>query len=180
MHGGYRLEVLFDRLGRRVLHLSRKRGTTIGRGTECDVHLGDRTVARLHAAVWERGGEVWVEDLSTTSGTFVNHEALTGLRRLGVDDLIAVGASSLRLIWVFPVDQLWLGRDGGDLVRLARALREEGLYGELPILGDAMEEVGCRDEVVLRHCRRAGRHLAGCCVVEQLLGVAGFERDEES
>ena len=40
---------------------------------------------------------------------------------------------------------------------------------ELPILGDALEEAGCRDEAMLTHCHGPAEHVRGCWVLDLLL-----------
>jgi len=40
----------------------------------------------------------------------------------------------------------------------------------LPILCDALEEAGCADEAVIKHCRLVKEHVRGCWVVDLLLG----------
>jgi hypothetical protein len=168
----YRLEVLNDLFGRRVLPVSDRRPRSIGRSPDSDVHLSDVTVARRHALVWQQGEEVWVRDQDSHCGTHVNRARTDGPIQLDLDDVIAAGRVNLRLVRLFPVDRLWLAREGGEILRLARQIEREKVYAELQILGDALEEAGCADAVILGHCRRGGEHLAGCCVVEQLLGVA--------
>lgn len=44
-------------------------------------------------------------------------------------------------------------------------------WDTMPILGDALEEVGCTDEGILRHCREDGcPHVRGCWVIDLILG----------
>jgi hypothetical protein len=38
------------------------------------------------------------------------------------------------------------------------------------VLGDALEEAGCADGVILGHCRGAGPHARGCWLLDLLLG----------
>jgi hypothetical protein len=57
-----------------------------------------------------------------------------------------------------------------DAVALADALYESRDFGRMPILGDALEEAGCSDRDVLKHCRSGGLHARGCWVVDQVLG----------
>lgn len=53
---------------------------------------------------------------------------------------------------------------------LARGIYEERAFDRLPILGDALEEAGCAEEVVLAHCRGTGIHARGCWVVDGVMG----------
>jgi pSer/pThr/pTyr-binding forkhead associated (FHA) protein len=45
---------------------------TVGRELTCDVRLDDPHVSRTHAALEQRGGTVYVQDLGSSGGTFVN------------------------------------------------------------------------------------------------------------
>lgn len=45
---------------------------TVGREPSCDVRLDDPHVSRTHAALERRGGTVYVQDLGSSGGTFVN------------------------------------------------------------------------------------------------------------
>jgi hypothetical protein len=67
------------------------------------------------------------------------------------------------------VDPAWRTWSDGLTVRLARAIYEERAFGRLPFLADALEEAGCDDDAILRHCRERAEHARGCWVVDQLL-----------
>jgi hypothetical protein len=54
-------------------------------------------------------------------------------------------------------------------VRIANHIITTGNYADVPILGDALEDAGCHDEHMLRHCRLA-THVPGCWVVDAVLG----------
>ena len=69
-----------------------------------------------------------------------------------------------------PLDPAWLAWNDGTVRRLAAAIYEERAFARLPVLGDALEEAGCRDEGVLTHCREPGPHVRGCWLVDLLLG----------
>ena len=45
---------------------------TVGREPDCDVRLDDPHVSRTHAALERRDGTVYVQDLGSSGGTFVN------------------------------------------------------------------------------------------------------------
>jgi len=56
------------------------------------------------------------------------------------------------------------------VVDLARTMYESGDFAGMPVLADAIQEAGCEDEAVLRHCRAGGLHARGCWVVDAILG----------
>ncbi len=64
----------------------------------------------------------------------------------------------------------WLAGNEGMAARLAEAIYEERAFERMPILGDALEEAGCDEDEVLRHCREPGEHVRGCWVVDAILG----------
>jgi hypothetical protein len=54
-------------------------------------------------------------------------------------------------------------------VAIAEQMRQLRDYSALPILADALQEVGCDDERILSHCRCDGPHVRGCWVVDLVL-----------
>jgi hypothetical protein len=68
------------------------------------------------------------------------------------------------------VEPAWLAWSGGAVTALARGIRQDCRFEDLPLLADALEEAGCADESILEHCRRPGGHLRGCWVIDLLLG----------
>jgi hypothetical protein len=68
------------------------------------------------------------------------------------------------------VDQSWLRRNDGTVVKLAQAIYEERAFDRLPILADAVMDAGCNNDDILSHCRSEGPHVRGCWVVDLLLG----------
>lgn len=71
---------------------------SIGRGGQNDVPLdGDDFTSASHARFESRGDGVWVEDLGSTNGTFVNGARVTTPRRLGKGDVVRVGKTDLRV-----------------------------------------------------------------------------------
>ena len=70
----------------------------IGRGGQNDVPLdGDDFTSANHARFESRRDGVWVEDLGSTNGTFVNGARVTTPRRLGKGDVVRVGQTDLRV-----------------------------------------------------------------------------------
>jgi hypothetical protein len=72
-----------------------------------------------------------------------------------------------RPISIPPAVLAW---NDGTLPRLAQAIYEERAFNRLPILADALEDAGCNDADILRHCRGGGEHVRGCWVVDLVLG----------
>src|SRR5687767_8615928 len=51
---------------------------TVGRAGGCQIALeDDKTVSQLHARVFRRDGRVYVEDLGSTNGTYLNAKKVT-------------------------------------------------------------------------------------------------------
>jgi len=56
------------------------------------------------------------------------------------------------------------------VVALATGIYAERAFDRMPILADALEDVGCDRADILNHCRGDGPHVRGCWVVDLLLG----------
>jgi hypothetical protein len=71
---------------------------TLGRGGQNTVALdGDEFASAQHARVEARGDGLWVEDLGSTNGTFVNGARVTTPRKLQPGDVLRVGQTDLRV-----------------------------------------------------------------------------------
>ena len=71
---------------------------TLGRGGQNTVPLdGDEFASAQHARVEARTDGVWVEDLGSTNGTFVNGARITTARKLEEGDVLRVGQTDLRV-----------------------------------------------------------------------------------
>jgi len=73
---------------------------TIGRAPENDLALdSDEFASVQHARIEPRRDGVWLEDLGSTNGTFLNGVKLTQPRKLSSGDVIRVGETDLRYQW---------------------------------------------------------------------------------
>jgi pSer/pThr/pTyr-binding forkhead associated (FHA) protein len=73
------------------------RPLTVGRGTNNDLPLaGDEYASGRHARFESRRDGVWIEDIGSTNGTFVNGIRLTRERRLVPGDVVRIGETDLR------------------------------------------------------------------------------------
>jgi diguanylate cyclase (GGDEF)-like protein len=69
-------------------------GGDIGRGGDVQFRLSDTEISRRHARIIRRAGEVLVEDLGSTNGTFVNGEPVDQ-QALNDGDKIQVGTTTI-------------------------------------------------------------------------------------
>ena len=71
---------------------------TVGRAPGCGISLPDDTfVSQLHARVFRRDGDVFVEDLGSTNGTFLNDKKVTSAVPLRRGDKVKFGRTTLEL-----------------------------------------------------------------------------------
>jgi hypothetical protein len=70
---------------------------TVGRGANNDLALeNDEFASARHARIEPRRDGVYVEDVGSTNGTFVNGIRLARERRLAAGDIVRVGETDLR------------------------------------------------------------------------------------
>ncbi|HWD96291.1 MAG TPA: FHA domain-containing protein [Acidimicrobiales bacterium] len=77
-----------DRSGQR---LDVDGGLTIGRSGDCDLTLQDTYLSSRHARIANDDGDLSIEDLGSTNGTYVNQELVKGRVRLERGDVVQVG-----------------------------------------------------------------------------------------
>ena len=74
-------------------------GVTVGRAAGCHIALPDDTfVSQLHARVFERSGQVYVEDLGSTNGTYVNGHRVSAPTPMHRGDSLQVGSTILEAV----------------------------------------------------------------------------------
>ena len=67
---------------------------TLGRSPGCGVAMPDDIyTSTLHARLFRHNDQLWVEDLGSTNGTFVNSEQIAQAMRLGKGDQLQVGST---------------------------------------------------------------------------------------
>lgn len=77
----------------------------IGRAEECDVRPLSEEVSRRHCAITVGPTEVWVEDLGSRNGTFVNGTKLTERTKVVDGDIVRVGSLELKVSCTLPPPQ---------------------------------------------------------------------------
>jgi len=69
----------------------------VGRSSDLDMVLVEDMVSRKHARIQMQTDQIWIEDLGSTNGTFVNGEKIKRAR-LKEGDRVLIGTSILKLI----------------------------------------------------------------------------------
>lgn len=68
-----------------------KEVTTLGRDITNDIVINDREASRHHLRLVRSGGNVTIEDLGSTNGTFVNGKRVSGVTPLQNGDMVGLG-----------------------------------------------------------------------------------------
>ena len=63
----------------------------IGRDPKCHLRPASQAVSKRHCLLHIRNGQIFVEDLKSTNGTFVNDDPVQGEREIKDGDLLKVG-----------------------------------------------------------------------------------------
>jgi len=96
------LVVSSDGVETQHVHLIKDR-TTLGRRHHNDVALSDLSVSGMHCVFErERSGAIWLTDVGSTNGTYVNGERIQR-RQLEDQDVVPVGIYSIRFLLQPPV-----------------------------------------------------------------------------
>jgi len=121
---------------------------------------GAAFIAALCSAPWQ----------FSSSGTVAHHgneEAKHLVRKKQCEMLRDIAGNPFHpLPTLDPVLLRW---DNELIHRWADAIYAEDRFEDLPLLGDALEEAGCRDDAILDHCRQSSPHVRGCWVVDLIL-----------
>jgi hypothetical protein len=76
----------------------------LGRDLANDITIGDPEVSRRHARFFMRDDNVFVEDLGSTNGTFLNGERISSPKQLRVGDVITLGENVVLVFEKLSVD----------------------------------------------------------------------------
>ena len=69
----------------------------IGRADDCNLKLTDDRVSRHHSEIRKSGDIVWIQDLESTNGTFVNQNKINQSQLLEINDVIIIGKYKFRV-----------------------------------------------------------------------------------
>ena len=71
-------------------------GATLGRAESADVMVDDPFASSAHARIFSRGDFMYIEDMGSTNGTYLNGRQLRGAERLKVADKVRIGDTEYR------------------------------------------------------------------------------------
>ena len=71
-------------------------GATLGRSNGADIRVDDPFASSAHARIFSRGDFMYVEDMGSTNGTYLNGRQLRNAERLKMADVIRIGDSEYR------------------------------------------------------------------------------------
>ena len=71
-------------------------GANMGRSDGADIHVDDPFASSAHARIFERGGFMYLEDMGSTNGTYLNGRQVRTAERLKMADTIRIGDTEYR------------------------------------------------------------------------------------
>jgi pSer/pThr/pTyr-binding forkhead associated (FHA) protein len=95
--GGEKL-VVVEPAARRGEEFALAEEVTVGRAGGCGVPIPDDTfVSQLHARVFRRDGDLYVEDLGSTNGTYLNKRKITNVAAMRKGDKLQIGKTTMEV-----------------------------------------------------------------------------------
>src|ERR1035437_7263748 len=82
--------VMFKQDGQRRDFELKKESATLGRNTDCDFQIPLAMVSRRHSKLLLKGGKLFVRDLGSSNGTFVNNKRVHETE-LNAGDTVVLG-----------------------------------------------------------------------------------------
>ena len=105
--------LIYHRGGVRIVSLVDGRGIVVGRSEPAEVRIKDRSLSRTHACVELKDGEVWIEDLGSTNGTWIASDRIERARvEPGVE--LRLGALAAAVQPLAPFESRQFGQFGHE------------------------------------------------------------------
>ena len=80
--------------------------TVVGRGRDASLTLPHPLVSRQHCEIFDSDGKLFVRDLGSLNGTYVNNERIEGERELPSGVLLTIGTVTFRAVYEDQPDLL--------------------------------------------------------------------------
>src|SRR3984885_4917310 len=112
----------------------------VGRSSDLDMVLVEDMVSRKHARIAMQGDQIWIEDLGSTNGTFVNGEKIARAN-LKEGDRVLIGTSILKVVALDPSAPMPRRAEMPSAGRAAQTRTMTGSIDEIP-LPDLLQLLG--------------------------------------
>lgn len=70
---------------------------TVGRAAGCQITLDDTYASQIHARIFTRDGQLFVEDLGSTNGTYLNRRKVSAPMVVSLGDRIQIGSTVMEV-----------------------------------------------------------------------------------
>ncbi|MCG3115883.1 MAG: GGDEF domain-containing protein [Candidatus Manganitrophus sp. SA1] len=124
-----------------------KERTIIGRHREAEVWINDDSMSRKHAEILSKGGRLFLRDLGSKNGTYINDHKILEIE-LNDGDLIRTGNATLKYLGPNNVEQFYLD----ELSERAKCDALTGLFNKQTFYT-------CLEKILLR-CKDLGEPLS--------------------
>ena len=71
-------------------------GATMGRADTAEIPVDDPFASSVHARIFQRGQFLYIEDMGSTNGTYLNGRKLRSAERLKIGDTVRIGDTEYR------------------------------------------------------------------------------------
>ncbi|MBI4926040.1 MAG: GGDEF domain-containing protein [Bdellovibrio sp.] len=91
-----------------------KSNMNIGRDPDADISVSDQSISRKHAQIHKKNGKVYITDLGSANGTFINDKKISKDEKtlLSKEDMIKLGNSILKFLPAGQLEILFYGNLG--------------------------------------------------------------------
>lgn len=148
----WQLNALTEALGDLTLTVSDS--LSIGRGSDNDVVLGSKQVSRNHAVLSVLDGQLYVKDLDSSNGTFINEQRIAGNEssHLKADDTLGFASFSFQVqASAAPVTTEELVADAhenADTAAVLETTASEPVTEEQVVEGNVLEESSSKEALI--------------------------------
>src|SRR5882672_4609689 len=87
----------------------------VGRGSDCQLALDDALVSRRHAMLVVGSDDLYIEDLASRNGVWVNGEKIDGRTKLSDGDKIRIGSQDMAILRVYRAQATTLAQPAPTL-----------------------------------------------------------------
>ena len=91
------IEVYFNGVLKNSISIQTADTISIGRASSNDIVINNMGVSNLHAIISKKNNLLFLEDLNSSNGTFLNSEKISSQQRIHPQDSIIIGKHTLKL-----------------------------------------------------------------------------------